>query len=49
MLDIERITLALYLATYIQEEISRGATTEDINMSMLSMALDAYDGGAANE
>lgn len=48
-MQTERITLAYYLATYIQEELTRGLKPEDISMSLLMSALDAYEGGAAEE
>jgi hypothetical protein len=41
------LTLAQYIAEYVQEELDRGATLDDINSALIQQAIDAYEGGAA--
>jgi hypothetical protein len=38
--------LAAYIAAYIQEELARGKTAEDIDRQMIADAIEAYEGGA---
>jgi hypothetical protein len=38
--------LPAYIAAYIQEELARGKTTEDIDRQMVADAIEAYEGGA---
>ena len=38
--------IAPYIAAYIQEEIDRGKTTDDIDQQMIKDAIGAYQGGA---
>jgi hypothetical protein len=43
---MDRINLAAYIADYIQEELGRGVSPNDIGTWLIADALDAYDGGA---
>ena len=42
----EQIKLAQYIATYIQEELSRGVSPNDIGAWLIADAIEAYEGGA---
>lgn len=42
----EQIKLAQYIAAYIQEELQRGVSPDDIGAWLICDALDAYAGGA---
>lgn len=39
--------LCAYIADYIQEELNRGCGVLDIDKYLISMAVEAYQGGAA--
>jgi len=41
------MTLAQYIAEYIQEELYRGAIPSEIDAHLIQQAIDAYNGGAA--
>lgn len=41
-------TLAQYIASYISEEIDRGAGESEITADMIDNAIDAYNGGAGD-
>ncbi len=41
------LKMCSYIAEYIQEEFSRGAGVLDIDKYLISMAIEAYQGGAA--
>jgi hypothetical protein len=41
------LKMCSYIADYIQEEFSRGAGVLDIDKYLISMAIEAYLGGAA--
>jgi hypothetical protein len=43
------LTLAQYIAEYIQEELYRGAIPSEIDSHLIQQAIDAYEGGAAEE
>ena len=43
-----RMKLSEYIAEYIQEELCRGKTIEDIGDGMIEDAIDAYEGGAGD-
>ena len=43
------LTLAQYVAEYVQEELNRGAIPSDIDSHLIQQAIDAYEGGAAEE
>ena len=38
--------LASYIAAYIQEELDRGISLNDIRAPLIWQAIDAYQGGA---
>ena len=42
-------TLAQYIAEYVQEEMYRGAIPSEIDSHLIQQAIDAYEGGAAEE
>ena len=48
MSHVQTTHLAHYIATYIQEELSRGLSPDDISMTLIKNALDAFEGGAAD-
>jgi len=41
------MTLAQYIAAYIQEELYRGTTPSELDAHLIQQAIDAYNGGAA--
>lgn len=41
------LKLCAYIADYIQEEFDRGCNKSDIDKYLISMAIEAYQGGAA--
>lgn len=43
---MKTLTLAQYIAAYIQEELQRGTNPNDIDTHLIQQALDAYAGGA---
>jgi hypothetical protein len=43
----EQIKLAQYVAAYIQEELKRGVSPNDIGAWLICDAFEAYAGGAA--
>jgi hypothetical protein len=43
----EQIKLAQYVADYIQEELGRGVSPNDIGAWLICDAFEAYAGGAA--
>jgi hypothetical protein len=45
----EKMMLAMYIAEYIQEELDRGMHPNDLNAYVVAMAIDAFEGGAADE
>jgi hypothetical protein len=45
----KKMELAKYIAQYIQEEVSRGAGPDEISTWLISEAIDAFEGGAADE
>lgn len=44
----EQLKLAQYIAAYIQEELERGVSPNDIGTWLIADAIDAYEGGAAD-
>lgn len=45
----DQLKLAQYIAAYIQEELDRGVSPRDIGAWLIADALDAYQGGAAEQ
>jgi hypothetical protein len=45
-MNAEQIKLAQYIAAYIQEELSRGVSPDDIGAWLIADAMEAYEGGA---
>lgn len=44
----EKLKMAQYIAAYIQEEIDRGVSPNDIGAWLIADAIEAYEGGAAD-
>ena len=44
----EQLKMAQYIAAYIQEELGRGVSPNDIGTWLIADAIDAYEGGAAD-
>jgi hypothetical protein len=42
----EKLKLAQYIAAYIQEELGRGVSPNDIGAWIIADAIEAYEGGA---
>ena len=44
--EMEKIKFSSYVADYIQEELNRGVSANDIGIWLIADAIDAFEGGA---
>lgn len=42
----EQLELARYIAAYIQEELDRGLSPDEIDSFLIANAMEAFEGGA---